>query len=119
MSPKGAYPERYLGLSGLETARAGVVVSFRNSAGAGWVCHRTGPSTVAVRAACDDALSLDATFRVVCISTPASIYGDLRGRPIFRGGAAERPEHQLLARAGRRHMLHPDLIGRFSDVRRA
>lgn len=52
---------------------------------------------------------------MVCISTPASIYTDMCGRP---GGSAngyvQNTEIAQLSRAKRRHMAHPILSGTFS-----
>lgn len=108
-----AYRERYLGMPGRNLAEYGAVVSFRNEQDESYVCWCVGPVAVAVRDACEKALALDSTFRVVCISTPTTIFGDLCGRsPLQDNTGAYRPEGNILARAGMRHMLHHDLRGR-------
>lgn len=109
------YPERYLPISGREQAEHGAVISFRNTAGESLVLTRQGPITQVARELCDAAVAIDETFRVVCISTPSTIYGDLYGRQMMGNTGAERPEGRTLTLAGRRHMLHPDCFGQFRE----
>jgi hypothetical protein len=102
--------------SARDRARFGCIVTFEGADGRTITAHRTGPTRVALRAACEAAQSLDGSLRVVSISTPTTILSDLVGRgspqpsSSFRG--ADRPEPQLLAGAGLSHMLHERLRGR-------
>lgn len=114
------YRSRYLTISGPEQAKYGATVTFRNADGKTLTLQRTGGAIMAViRALCDAALALDPTFRVICISTPSTIFGDLVGRDMREEDGAIRPEAAVLSRAGRKHMLAPELIGRFSPRSRA
>lgn len=108
------YRGRYLPISGAEQARYGAVISFHNTNGQTLVLHDTGPITQVVRELCDAAVKLDPTFRVVCISTPSTIFGDLIGRDMRENDGAIRPEAAVLNRSGRRNMIAPELLGRFS-----
>lgn len=104
---------RNLSISGREAATYGAVVTFRNAFGETWSWTRPGPPREVVRDACDAAILRDPTFLCVAISTPASIYTDMQGRPASAANSTvQMPECHQLASAGRRHMTHPDLQGR-------
>lgn len=72
-------------MSGDESKKFGAIVTFENSAGKRLVLHRLGGTKKAIAAACVDALRLDETFKVVCFSTPTSVYRDLQGDRIVTG----------------------------------
>jgi hypothetical protein len=107
-----------LSSNGEQRALYGAVVCFENAHGATYSIHRpcAGVDT-AVKEACEMALKLDGTFRVVCISTPSSVYSDLKGRR-----DTHLIEDHALSRAGMRWMLHPRLAliadGRRRDYQR-
>ena len=112
-------------ISGRDRARFGCIVSFENADGQTLTLHRVGAIKHALAAACDDALSLDETFRVVSYSTPETIHTDMTGgrRDVeMESRLSQRmgwsyakthpvplPEAQALALVGRRHLLHPRL----------
>lgn len=110
MSKGMRHRERWLGMSGREAVSYGAVVSFRNAYGDTWSWTRPGPVLEVVRDACDAALLRDPSNLCVCISNPATIYGDLVGRTPA-GAYAQKAECATLARAGRKHMIHPELRG--------
>ncbi len=103
--------------NGQARARYGCIVSFENADGRTLVLHRIGPTRTALRRACEDALELDETFRVVSFSTPQTVYRDLQGtRPGTMNeehdplsGRAVTPEALMLGNAGIPGMLHPRL----------
>jgi hypothetical protein len=110
----GRDPDGPLYESGAVRAEYGCTVTFENESGHTFVMHRTGPPTAVLDALCDVALGCDPTFRLVAYSTPASIASDLRGERVqIASGRAhirpQTPEAQMLARIGRREMLHPRL----------
>lgn len=96
-------------------ASYGAVVSFESPAGRRLTLHRGGEGvTKAIRAACEAALAEDPSYLVVAISTPATIWGDLRGRMFGLTGSTRHldhthPEGSLLGRAGFPQLLHPRL----------
>ncbi len=99
-------------------AKSGCVVSFLNDDGVPLTLHRVGPPRVALVDACDAATFYDPTNRVVCISTPQTIYTDLRGRGPRSGGRgantsqlSHRPELHMLGNAGIGWMAHESLRG--------
>lgn len=107
-------PERdgELVMSGRERAEHGATLTFENDAGKRLSLSRVGPVAEAIRAACDDALRLDDTFQVICISTPSSIYADIKVREGKQfDHTVQRPEGSMLRRAGRGSMLHPGMVG--------
>ena len=97
----------------------GATVTFENGDGELLtIVRRHESSLVAIREACDAASEVDATYRVVLISTPLTIAACLRGkrpprhkRQGWEGSIPQHPETYLLSRAGRTHMLHPRLRG--------
>ena len=106
----------------------GAITSFVADDGKRLTIHRTGPIRQAVKAACDAAVKVDPSFRVVCVSTPESIYRDMDGsREVTRvqvesltgssGAATSRiryPEGTITPKG----MLHPSLrFGPDSDGR--
>lgn len=95
----------------------GYIVTFQNAAGKTLTLHRTGRAALAT--CCDDALSLDETFRVLSVSNPVTIAGDLRGRlPSEKTGSIDVPEWQALGRVGRQHLLHPSIRPRSATATR-
>ncbi len=122
MCRKCRYPNPRAGApntdSGQQKAVYGVIVSFENADRKTLVLHRVGVTTKALRHACDDALRLDPTFRVVSVSTPTSIYTDMQGARmqgkqksahVGTNDHTNTPESQMLGRAGLAEMLHPRL----------
>lgn len=113
--PSKGRTEAWLAMSGRERLTFGCIVSFRNAHGESWSWTRPGHVLDVIRDACDAAVHRDPSNLVVCISSPTTIYSDLYGRAFSpRNATVETPERNLLTRAGRRHMLHPDLLGDFS-----
>ncbi len=93
--------------NGDERAEYGCTVTFENEHGRTWTIHRQGPPQAGLKQACAIALARDDTFRVICISTPESIYGDLQGRLPQKGTTTiQSSEAKMLGRAGLGHMLH-------------
>ena len=116
--PKAKTDDRKMPPNSRETALFGVTVTFENAAGKTFVIHRVGQVKKAVRQACEDALTLDQTFRVVCVSNPTSIYTDMQGHRIrsfdqsdelTQSDRPSSPEATMLSRAGIPEMLHPRL----------
>lgn len=99
-------------MSGQERATFGVTVTFEAESGRLLTLARTGKASDALRDVCEAAVAVDPTFRVVCISSPVSIFADLQGRPhgMWNGGV-QNSEGAVLRRAGIGAMLHPRLIG--------
>jgi hypothetical protein len=102
--------------SGRQRAEWGVTVTFKNLDGQLLTITRTGKRALAD--ACDAVAAHDETFRVVCISTPESIYYDLAGRSKGKNDRVLPIEGIMLGNAGRAHMLHPDLRGRSAASQR-
>lgn len=100
---------RSLNMSGWQREHYGCVVTFKNATGELLTLHRTGKNSIA--ATCALAVSADETFRVVCISTPGSIYSDLLGRSPGKKEKVNGLEAGVLGQLGLRHMLHPSLRG--------
>lgn len=100
-------------MSGRERAQYGATVTFENSDGRVLTLARGGNANDAIREACADAVSVDESFRVVCISAPPSIYADLVGRQAHPvSGIVALPELAMLRKAGIGAMLHPRLVGK-------
>lgn len=104
--------------SGAKRAEFDCICTFENDRGQGLVLHRTGAPTKIVPAILDEVVALDPSFRLVCYSTPATIYTDLQGhryadqRPAYGDDRVTRthtPESQILGRVKRLDMLHPRL----------
>lgn len=98
-------------MSGFERSKFGVTVTFENANGGRLTLWRVGGTDEAIRSACDDAARVDETFRVLSVSTPATIYADIVGRTAHRLSGIQRPELSMLRKAGRGSMLHPLLVG--------
>ena len=94
----------------------GCVVAFENDEGQTLVLHRgtKGRALKGLEEACETALALDPTFRVVAYSTPQTILADLHGRA-DRYSGHERPSNRhspesiALGQCGRPELLHPRL----------
>jgi hypothetical protein len=117
MLPEPRYVEPdYLPRNGRERAEFGATLTFENADEKTLTLAYTGIAPrVAVVRACEVALDLDETFRVVSISTPSTIHGDLYGREI-RHGRANLQEGATLKAAGWGFMLH-DRIAERNDER--
>jgi len=88
-------------MGGTEGERYGAIVTLENADGERLVVHRAGRVRAAISEASDVARRFDDTFRVICVSTPNTVYADLQGaRPI---GSA--PELAVVPAA----LLHPRL----------
>lgn len=97
-----------------ERALYGAIVSFENADEKTLTIHRQGPPEKVVLAACEIALRLDPSFRVVSYSTPQTIFADLDGARMHRvhlnfDTPSNRPEELILSRLGLSSMLHPRL----------
>lgn len=88
-------------------AEYGCVVSFENADGATFSVHRQGPPLRGLKEACAIALARDEGYRVVCFSTPQTIFTDLQERDY--AGPQRLPEHIALGRIGLAALLHPRL----------
>lgn len=94
----------------------GCTVTFRNDNGDLLAMYRFGPPIQGLRDMCDEAISRDATFRVVAYSTPQTIFGDLQGgRADYVSGEGRRlqratPEQAVLSKIGRADLCHPGLL---------
>ena len=94
-----------------ERAEYGCTVTFENDAGKRLVVVREGPPLIGLRQACAITLARDETFRIICYSTPGTIYRDLQGGRAQDGNtAATIPELDRAGSAGLRHMLHRRLL---------
>lgn len=104
------------GYGGDTRRNMGVIVTFENEHGHKRTVHRTGHVIEAMRELCDEALAIDPTYRVVCVSNPETIWRDLQGRRIPDGQVSATlalPEVGLCAKAGMKDMVHPRLrLGR-------
>lgn len=107
-SDDGAMP-----LGAREAARFGAISTFENADGERLVIHRLGSMRAAAKAACEVALRLDETFRIVCVSTPQTIYTDMQGARGSRGrpsiSAPPAIPERLLGR-DLRAMIHPRVL---------
>lgn len=111
-------PVKLLRSSGQERATFGAICTFENAEGLRLVLHRKGTPSAAVADMCDTALSLDETFRLLCYSTPSTIYTDMQGMRSPAGESAGRraattwasPEAKALSTIGRLELLHPSLM---------
>lgn len=115
--------DRPMPMSGQESREYGAITTLENAAGRVLVLHRIGKVRDAVRAAYATAHALDETFRVVAVSTPVSIWTDLKGarQPIRnqheRNGSQRAPLPEHTTCGGKdRHMLHPRLRGTTKDA---
>lgn len=113
--------------AGRDRAEYGCIVSFENENGLTFVVARKGPVEKALREALAIALSHDESFRVVCLSTPQTIFTDMDGgrsdidnRDGYRS-SLPLPEIQIqmLGRIKAKAMLHPRLASPHRDARRA
>lgn len=102
--------------NGAARAKDGCIITFENADQRTLTLHRQGPIKTAVTRACDEALALDDTFRVVAISTPQSIYTDLQGHRLHNTQTRTSdhtrvaiPEAATLGLCGLKHLLHPRL----------
>jgi hypothetical protein len=108
-----------------ERAQYGCTTTWENAAGRRLVLSRVGPPSVVLRRQAEDALALDETFRLVCYSTPETIYTDLQGARLARwtnGGSTRtdpdngkwaapiHPEAVALGMLGLRHLAHPRIL---------
>jgi hypothetical protein len=95
----------------------GITATFKSeTSGEILTLHRTGKH--ALSEACDAALSVDPAHRLFCISTPETIYQDLKMPKI--NPQNHRPscrEAIYLGKAKRPEMLHSRWIGRNRDGR--
>lgn len=95
--------DRAFPLNGKEAAEYGATVTLENADGERLTVHRAGmPVRRCVRDAYDYATRLDPGYRIVAVSTPTSVYGDLIGAE-RRNGVS--PESAM----GLGEMLHPRL----------
>jgi hypothetical protein len=93
-----------------ERAEFGAIVSFENPEGLTLTIALTDmPPSKAIRRTCKMAIAYDETFRVVAISTPSTIYTDVKGERIIRKGQGHVPEGSLLGAVGMGHLLHEKL----------
>ncbi len=105
-------------MSGEERADFGAIVSFQNDRGQRLTLHREGGVIASVHAMCAMAIARDDSYRVLAISTPASIMGDLDGRIAGAHSATGtqiavlNQDASILRRAGFAELLHPRYGGR-------
>lgn len=105
-----------LHMRGSEKAELGATVTFENADGFTLTLTDRGPVLEVLKELCDIATYADDSFRVVAISTPASIYSDLQGMKMHYQQAGynvtasnhgKTNESSLLGRAGCASMIHP------------
>ena len=97
----------------------GATVSFENTAGERVTVARPGNATAAVRECVDAVRAIDPSMLVVAISTPQTIYSDLRGRDLDDRGVYDvLPEMAMLRTAKRFDACHPRLMGRTDQAER-
>lgn len=104
--------DRSFPLGGVERARFGAIITFKNSDGKTLTLHRVGPVRTVIADLCDEAVMLDETFLVIAISTPESVFTDLQGhRNDPRGNFNDHPRLPEVAHLSGKlaHMVHPDL----------
>lgn len=102
---------RTLSIGTDERAKYGVIITFERPGVCPLTIHSIGTVKAAIRRTCDMVASMHPDWKVVCISTPATIYADLPGRK----NHSRQPEAMLLGLAGRKEMLHPRLKNVISD----
>lgn len=95
---------RELEMRGQDRAVFGCIVTAKNlGTGVERSFHREGPMREALAAICDILDGLDGDWRVVCISTPTSIYRDLQGSR----NPAEYAEETMYGREYRKNDFSP------------
>ncbi len=102
---------RELSLGEYERKRIGCIVTAREQwTGELHVVHRSGTPREALRAISDELAALEGDWRVLSISTPATIYRDLQGTRQTEGfDRLALPELQWLHSLGRFDLLDPSL----------
>ncbi len=101
--------DRPFPLNGMEAARFGSIVTFENAAGERLVLHETGAVKPSIQVCIDHALTLDETFKVVCVSTPTYVYRDLQGDRLMQRYA--HPHFPELSTVPRERMHSSLLVG--------
>lgn len=99
-----------LPLPGPEAAEYGATVTFENEVGETFTLHAVGTVRKVVHELYGLAQRRDATFRIVCVSTPTSIYTDLQGARKNSNG--EYGDKALISEPSLGKMAHPRLRGR-------
>jgi len=102
----------YLSLGSTERKQVGVIVTVRElETGTRLVLHEPGNPTQALAEVCDRLDALPGEWRVICLSTPATIHRDLQGTRLREGDdLLELPERPALARVGRLDLLDASLL---------
>lgn len=99
-------------LSGRQRADFGCITTWEAATGQRLTLHRAGRTRDVLARMCDYVVTIDPTYRLICYSTPQTIYGDMDGaRADFvgqfgYGQPAAKPEETVLGAIGRRDMLH-------------
>ena len=108
-----------------DRAKFGCTTTWENQDGQRLVLASEGKPREVLRRHADDALALDPSFRLVCYSTPQTIFTDLAGArlPRWTSGGSSRtdpdngkwtppimPEVVALGAIGLRHLAHPRIV---------
>lgn len=101
-------PSNVILRNGVERAKYGCTTTWKNASGELLTVHRGGSPKVAVIDIARDVLALDETYRLVCYSTPETIYRDVAMADARLNTKARTPESAVLSMAGLSHLLHPD-----------
>ena len=110
----------YLSLGSTERKNVGAIVTVRELESAvRMVMHEKGTTAEALTAVCDRLDRLHGDWRVLCISTPATIHRDLQGTRLKQEmDALDIPERVMLARIGRIDRLDPSLLPSDTSTRK-
>lgn len=102
-----AMPARELGINAQDRAAYGVIVTAREqTSDQRIVLHRSGRD--GLQQVCDVLDALVGDWRVLTVSTPATIYRDLQGTRAREWGAeTQTPEPSVLGKVGRLDLLDP------------
>ena len=94
--------------NGVERARYGCTTTWKNAKGETLTVYRGGSPKEAVAEIARDVLALDETYRLVCYSTPETIYRDVAMADVRQNPKSRTPESAVLCMVGLPHLLHPD-----------
>ena len=100
-----ASPDRPIPMASAEVQAYGAIVTLENADARILVIHHAGKITDVVERAYTEATAHDASFRIVSVSTPTSIYEDLQGAR--KAGDGTFSARALLPEAKYGEMLHP------------
>ena len=94
--------------NGRERAEYGCTTTWKNADGDTVTVHRGGSPREGLMAIAHDVTALDDTYRLVCYSTPETVYRDVVAADTRQNVLARTPESAALSQCGLHHLLHPD-----------